>query len=221
MGRGKLFKLNSFLYYMPKKSGNKAKNKEKSQKQTPISSILLRYLILILLIIPIIPLGKYLASIWELIAVNLIFTPLTAYPVYFLLKLFFDVIFFSEMILLVENILPIELIPACIAGYAYYLLLVLNLSTPNLKAKTRIYGILFSFAALLLLNVLRIFGLSFLAMSDFVYFDVTHQLFWYLVSTLFVVVIWFAEVKIFKIKDIPFYSDIKYLFEKSSLKPKK
>lgn len=204
---------------MSKKREKGIETKEKFPK-SKISDILVRYLILVLLIIPIIPLGKYLANLWELVATDFILAPLTIYSVYFLLNLFFDVILFSEMILLIEGILPIELIPACIAGYAYYLLLTLNLSTPNMKTKARIQGILFSFGILLILNILRIFILSCLAMSNSIYFDVTHQLFWYSVSTFFVVAIWFAEVKIFKIKEIPFYSDIKYLFEKSNLKSK-
>ena len=194
---------------------------EKSPKKISISNILVRYLILALLIIPIIPIGKYMINLWELVVVDFILAPLTAYPVYILLKLFFEVIFFSDMILLIEGILPIELIPACIAGYAYYLLFVLNLSTPNLKTKIRIQAILFSFLALLILNIFRIFILSVLAMSGSVYFDVTHQLFWYSASTFFIVAIWFAEVKIFRIKEIPFYSDVKYLFEQSSLRRKK
>jgi len=204
---------------MPKKRKKKIEIQEKSSKNK-ISNILFRYLILILLVIPIIPLGKYLVNLWELVAIDFILAPLTIYPVYFLLNLFFDVILFSEMILLIEGILPIELIPACIAGYAYYLLLALNLSTPNMESKTRIQGIIFSFAVLFILNIFRIFILSSLAMSNSIYFDVTHQLFWYSISTFFVVAIWFAEVKIFKIKEIPFYSDLKYLFEKSNLKSK-
>ena len=168
-------------------------------------NILLRYAILILVALP------------GLLFFYFIFTPLTIYPVYFLLDLFFDAALLSKVYILINDI-PIELISACIAGSAYYLLLVLNLSTPKIKLKTRIYAILFSFAAFLILNILRIFVLSFLAVTGFSYFNVTHTIFWYGFSTIIVIAIWFAEVKIYKIKEIPFYSDIKFLYKKSVIK---
>jgi len=178
------------------------KRKRKSNNFKNFLNILIRYFILILVALP----GLYIFYF--------IFTPLTIYPVYSLLGLFFDAALLSKTYILVNNI-PIELISACIAGSAYYLLLVLNLSTPKIKIKTRILAILFSFVAFLLLNILRIVALSFLAAKNFSYFDVTHMIFWYGFSTVIVVGIWFAEVKIFKIKEIPFYSDIRYLIKKS------
>lgn len=168
-------------------------------------NIFSRYFILILIALP------------GLFIFYFIFTPLTVYPIYFLLGLFFDVTFLSKTNILVNN-LPIELISACIAGSAYYLLLVLNLSTPKIKLKTRISAIIFSFIAFLILNILRIFVLSSLAVTGFSYFNVTHTVFWYGFSTIIVVGIWFAEVKIYRIKKIPFYSDIKFLYKKSLMK---
>ena len=168
----------------------------------------LRYLILILAAIP------------NLAIFYFIFTPLTVYPVYFLLGLFFDVSLLSNVInkiILINGFFPIELIEACIAGSAYYLLLILNLSTPGLKLKTRIYAIVFSFVFFLIINILRIFVLSLVAVSGSSFFGITHKVFWYLISTLFVVGIWFAEVKLFKIKEIPIYSDLKNLYNKSAL----
>ncbi len=175
------------------------------RKKGVFLDIILRYLVLVLIALP------------GLFIFYFIFTPLTIYPVYFLLGLFFDVIILSKINILVNNI-PIELISACIAGAAYYLLLVLNLSTPKIKLKKRVYAILFSFAAFLILNILRIFILSFLAVTGFSYFNATHTISWYGLSTIIVVGIWFAEVKIYKIKKIPFYSDIKFLYKKSLIK---
>jgi len=163
--------------------------------------ILIRYSILIILAIP---------NFWLF---YLIFTPLTLYPVYFLLNIFFSASLTGTTILI--NNFPIELIPACIAGAAYYLLLILNLSVPNIKLKKRIKMILLSFSLLLFLNILRIFSLSLIFLSGNSLFDAAHKLFWYLGSTVFVVGIWFIEVKIFKIKKIPIYSDIKFLYKKS------
>jgi len=169
-------------------------------------NVIIRYLILIAVAIP------------NLFLFYIIFNPLTVLPVYFLLGLFFDASLFSSSIILLNGFFPIELIEACIASSAYYLLLILNLATPGLKLKTRIYSILFSFAVFLVINILRIFILSLVAISGSPVFDITHKVFWYLVSTLFVVGIWFAEIKLFKIKEIPIYSDLKNLYDKSSLR---
>lgn len=168
------------------------------------TDIFIRYLILIIIALP---------NFWLF---YLIFTPLTLYPVYFLLTLFFDTSLIQNIILI--NDLPIELIPACIAGAAYYLLLILNLSVPKIKFKKRIKMIMFSFTSLLILNILRIFLLSLVFLSENSFFNIAHKLFWYIGSTIFVVGIWFVEVKIFKIKEIPIYSDIKFLYKKSILK---
>jgi hypothetical protein len=78
--------------------------------------------------------------------------------------------------------------------------------------------VLLAFGAFLIINILRIFILSLFAISGSSLFDITHWFLWYLVSTVFVVGIWFAEVKFFKIREIPFYSDIKSLYKKSHLR---
>lgn len=157
--------------------------------------ILTRYLILILLGLP---------NLWIF---YLIFTPLTIYPVFFLLSLFFNASLFGNLILLNKSF-PIEIIKACVAGSAYYLLLILNLAIP-MKINKRLKMLLFSFSALLVINILRIFLLSLLFVSGTSLFNLAHELFWYLGSIVFVIGIWFTGVKIFKIKEIPFYSDFK------------
>lgn len=163
--------------------------------------IIIRYLILILLALPGFAIFYF------------VFAPLTIYPVYFLLNLFFDVSLMQDIILVGE--IPIELIGACIAGSAYYLLSILNLSTPKIKLQKRVKMIFLSFGVLLILNILRIFFLSLVFISGSSSFDIAHKLFWYTGSIIFVVGIWFAEVKLFKIKEIPFYSDIKFLYKQS------
>ena len=166
-----------------------------------ILDIVSRYLILVL---------TSLSGLWLF---YFIFTSLTIYPVYFLVNLLFeDVSLFGEI--MIVNGVAIEFIRACIAGSAYYLLLILNLSTPKINLKKRVTMILFSFAALLIINIIRIFVLILIFFYGFSFFDITHKFFWYFMSTIFVILIWFAEVKYFKIKEIPFYSDIKYLYKK-------
>ena len=166
--------------------------------------------------------GRYLFLVLiafsSLLIFYTIFTPLTVYPVYFLLNLFFDVTLISKIMIIVEQKISIELIEACIAGSAYYLLLILNLTTSGIKTKTRMYLILFSFSSFLVINILRIFLLSLLAISNSPFFRIAHVVFWYLLSTLFIVGIWFLQVKIFKIKNMPLYEDIKFLYGLSKRK---
>jgi exosortase/archaeosortase family protein len=174
------------------------------KKSSQILNVIIRYLIL--LVIGIIGTTFF----------YFIFSFLTIQPVYFLLSLFFNPSLVSNIIII--NNLPIEIIGACIAGSAYYLLLILNLSIPNIKSAKRILMFLFSFSILLILNILRIFLLSVMYVSQVSFFDITHKLFWYVGSIVFVVGIWFLTVSLFKIKEIPFYSDIKFLLKKSKKK---
>src|SRR3990172_2662420 len=171
------------------------------KKKGNISDLILRYLILVLVAIP---------NLWLF---YLVFTPLTSYPVYWLLNIFYDASLLNNNVVLLNQAISIELIEAWIAGSAYYLLLILNLSTPGIKFNKRIKFIAISFLVFLAVNILRIFILSLIAVSGSSFFDITHRIFWYALSTVFVVAIWFAEVKTFKIKIIPFYSDIKFLYK--------
>ncbi len=168
-------------------------------------NILIRYLILILIAIP---------NLWIF---YFVFTPLTIYPVYVLLGLFFEP-FLSGVTITIADCFNIEIIGACVSGAGYYLLLILNLSTPKIKFNKRMKMIFLSFGCFLILNIARIFFLSIAYINGYSWFDFTHKLFWYLGSSIFVVGIWFAEVKLFKIKQIPFYSDLKFLYGHSNLK---
>lgn len=138
-----------------------------------------------------------------------IFTPLTVYVVYFILGLFYPADLIGRIVLI--NGYSIELIGACIAGAAYYLLFALNLATP-MNFKKRIMALLFSFTFFLFINILRISLLSTLFINSFSnsfsFFNITHLLFWYLLSVVFVVAIWFLTAKIFNIKEIPLYTDL-------------
>jgi len=170
--------------------------------QKKVAWIISRYTLLLLMAFP------------NLYVFYLILTPLTIYPSYFLLKAFFNIDLIRN-VLIINGSTAIELSKACIAGAAYYLLLILNLSIQKVSIAKRLKMVLCSFLILLLLNILRIFLLTIMFLSGNNYFDITHKLFWYSLSTIFVVGIWFWEVNTFKIKEIPFYSDLKFLYEKS------
>ncbi len=172
-------------------------------------SLVIRYLILILIALP------------NLYLFYLIFTPLTIYPLYFLINLFSNVSLQANTLFI--NSLSIKIINACIAGSAYYLLFILNISIPKIEFKKRLKMIGFAFSSLLILNILRILFLLLILITTPSLFDITHKAFWYLISLFFVAGIWFIEVRIFKIKQIPVYSDIKSLLKdiNKSKSPKK
>ena len=170
----------------------------KEKKSNFLVYLFLRYLILLVF-------GVFLSLFYAILF------PLTILPVYFLLSILYPVSIIGNVIYIYA--IKIELINACIAGSAYYLLLILNLTT-DMKAKQRVYSIAFSIVSLLILNILRIFFLSILYVESFSFFDITHKIFWYALSVILVVGVWFLAVKLFKIKNTPVYSDIRKLYSK-------
>lgn len=162
--------------------------------------LVLRYFILLAL-------GAFNLSLFYFI-----FTPLTVYPVYSVLALIDSgaQIFDGNLIFTFGRYA--EIIPACVAGAAYYLLTILNLSTP-MKIDKRLKSLGFLLGGFLLLNVARIFVFILLMINGFRYFDFTHLFTWYFGSTILVVAIWFVNVKLFRIKEIPIYSDVKIILK--------
>ena len=160
--------------------------------------IFLRYAILILIALPGLQIFYFL------------FSSLTIYPVFFLLNLFYDVSLSGNVIHVLDRYF-IEIIAACVAGSAYYLLFILSMSLRKIKLRRRLNLIFLSFLLFLIANILRVFILSVLYVSNFSFFDIAHKVFWYVGSIILVIFIWFVLIKIFKIKEIPFIEDIKFL----------
>jgi len=168
-----------------------------------------RYLILVLL------------GFFKLKLFYLIFTPLTVYPVFGVLSIVHENARLFPGNLLFFGGFYAEIIPACVAGAAYYLLIILNLTTP-MEIGKRVKSILFVLATFLVLNVMRILIFSALLFSGYQYFDLTHKLTWYYGSTLIVVLVWFASTWLFKIREIPVYTDMRRIFNDiTSYKDKK
>lgn len=142
----------------------------------------------------------------------IILTPLTIYPSSFLLRLFYPIIVQGNEIIIGDAI--ITLISACLAASAFYLLILLNISIP-MNTRNRIYSLSFSLLLFLGINILRIAIFSILFINSFQYFDFTHKLFWYFLSGVLVFLVWIATIKLFKIKGIPFYTDIRFLYQKN------
>src|SRR3989344_5053414 len=92
-----------------------------------------------------------LAIVFALPLIYLILTQPTMLPVVSLLKILYGNVEVLETTIIINNSTFIEIIPACIAGSAYLLLIILNLSLP-LSIKKRTYSLMFSLATLFILN---------------------------------------------------------------------
>jgi len=132
----------------------------------------------------------------------------TLYSVKFLLGFFYESSISGNLIFI--NSMAVEIIPACVAVSAYLLLLILNITTP-MTVNKRLGSVIFSISSLLIINILRIFGFSLLLINNYAYYDILHKLFWYVLSVFLVVGIWFTSTFLFKIRNIPAYSDISFL----------
>lgn len=150
---------------------------------------------------------------------SLIFTKLTIYLSYLLL------IFYNPIIngnyLTIHNI-NFEFVEACIVPYAYYFFWVLSLLTKDIVLKTRIKIIFYGFSLIFIMNIVRIFILINLAINyGFYWFDLIHMVFWKFLSGIYVALVWIFLIKVYNIKSIPVYDDLKTLYKKiySSLEP--
>ena len=184
-----------------------------------LNSIILRYLLLIIL------------GLGGLFLIYLIATPLTIYPVLNILDAQYGANLISSSTTKVcdtaTSMLPFlsslacikttiffkgyyaSIIPACIAGSAYYLLLILNLTTP-MEKKKRVKSLFFILISFLILNILRIvIFANIYANKGFDFFAIAHTATWYFGSTILVLLIWFGNVLKFKIHNIPVYTDVK------------
>lgn len=142
-----------------------------------------------------------------------LFTPLTVYSVYGILHQLGETVLLSSTLLLFNGSY-IELIPACIGGLAYFLLLALVLATP-LSWKRTIYLLITLWISFLVINILRIVVFAVLVTEGYRYFNQAHMLVWILGGTLFVVLIWIMITRLFKIQAIPFYTDVLFLKNKT------
>lgn len=133
-----------------------------------------------------------------------IFTPPNLFLLNKLLSLWFQIKIKANII---YGPKIIEIIPACIGASAYYLILILNLSTPNIDVKKRLFSIIFMFFSFFVFNFFRLLiliSLEFIGFNTYFY----HKFLWYFGSTIFVFLLWLINIKIFKIKKIPIVSDV-------------
>jgi hypothetical protein len=155
--------------------------------------------------------SRYLALIilglGNLYIIYKILTPLTILVTNGILSIFTKTSLIDNMIRMAD--MSIEIVPACVAGSAFYLLLLLIVSMADVKPVVRTKMIITALITLFLLNITRILILVPFARTT--YFDTIHWIFWHIISTVFVVGIWVMIVRIYKTKSIPIYSDVKYI----------
>ena len=149
-----------------------------------------------------------IAGLGNLYIFYALFTPLTTRTFATILNIFSPATLLNNTIVFQGT--SIHIIPACVAGAAFYLLFILTLATP-VKAKKIAQILLFSFTTFFILNIFRLTILAFTLQS--IYFNTLHLIFWYLLSTFFVVGIWLLNIKLFKIKKVPVYSDLRFVLK--------
>jgi len=162
-----------------------------------LNSIAIRYFLMIVF------------SLFNLGLFYLIFKPITIYGSYYLLNLFSNPLVAGNIISI--NGQGFEIINACVIGAAYYLLFILFMGIQKIDLKRRIFLILSSFAALYVLNISRIVFLITIFGSP--HFKAIHWIFWNIISTLFIVIIFISAITIFNIIEIPFLQDLQFLYK--------
>jgi len=142
-----------------------------------------------------------------------IFSPLTLYFSFFILNIFYDITIVNSSIVFSD--ITFNFIPACTAATAYLLITELILLTQGIKIKKAIKMWLIGISSIYLMNIARIIILIqiYLRFGEN-YFNTVHMLFWHILSTLFVALVWIFLIEKYKVKRIPIYSDIKYLIRK-------
>ena len=139
----------------------------------------------------------------------LIFTPLTVYPSFLFFNYAFNGFLVSPTVIFFKGYYA-QIIPACVAGSAYFLLFVLIMATP-MSYQTRTKSFIFLGGSFLIVNIVRIIIFGSLLFQGYQFFDIAHLAFWYFGSTLMVVGLWFANVFLLKIEAIPFLTDMQSL----------
>jgi len=131
--------------------------------------------------------------------------------------------FFSEASL-EGNLLQVggktlEFIPACAAVSAYILLGILILLTKGISFPKGIKLFLYGSLLIFLANLVRIELLIYvLVQFGKNYFDTLHLFIWQIVSSVYVALAWVFLTWRFKVKEIPIWSDVQWVWRKFSKK---
>lgn len=134
------------------------------------------------------------------------------FPYIFLNLLNYDVRFLYESKSLFVNNINLEFVKACVATSAYYLLALLILTTKDIGLKNSIKMFLIGSLLIFIMNILRITLLIIMVLNlGLDWFNAIHLTFWYIVSSLYVFLVWIFLIRLYKVKNIPVFSDLVYL----------
>lgn len=170
-------------------------------KKNSIIVLLSRYLFLILVTISLPIAYRFLAFI-------------TKYTVFYILSIVDSTIIFVSSNIFIYKSVQFAIIPACVAGAAYFLLTILNFTTP-MQLKTRAKSLAFLLISFFVLNVTRILIFANVGVYGYEFFDAAHLFFWYFGSTVLVIALWFVNIRLFKINQIPFFTDVKTIIRET------
>lgn len=140
-------------------------------------------------------------------------SPLTIYVNYWFFLLYLPVSLAGNTLSI--NGTSFEFVQACIAVSAYLIFTALVLLTKGVTVNKRLQMLGIGFVAIFVANMLRVqvlINIYFYFGKNF--FDSVHLLFWHFISAIFVFFIWVYLSKKYKIRNIPVYSDLKYLLNK-------
>ena len=135
-------------------------------------------------------------------------TPPTVKALAMALRPFYDIVVINNFIY-VRGITT-EIAPSCIIASAFFLMILLIFSTPEIKPKKRILALVISFAILFILNIARMVFLVSIIHSP--HFDTAHWILQNLLSIVAVAAIWIGMVSLLRIRAVPAYSDLKYIY---------
>jgi exosortase/archaeosortase family protein len=140
---------------------------------------------------------------------SLILTPITLHISYFFFNIFVPSAIVGAKIVTVMD--SFELIPACVATSAYLLLAILILLTKGISLSERFQMFVYGSLAILAFNILRIELLLLAYFRLETAFDTIHLFVWKFMSTAFVVLLWLGLARLYKVKTIPVYSDLRHI----------
>ncbi|HII16211.1 MAG TPA: pacearchaeosortase [Nanoarchaeota archaeon] len=140
----------------------------------------------------------------------MVLSPVTLYLSYFFFSLFHPMSALAGSAIQTQTA-SFELIPACVATAAYVLLAFLILLTKDISPADRLQMFVYGSLGLLAFNILRIELLLLTYFRLNASFDALHLFVWKFMSTAFVVVLWLALARIYRVKSIPVYSDFVHI----------
>ena len=149
--------------------------------------------------------------------IKLIIFPITIYLSYVLLSIIQQNVILNSPYIIINGVTT-KFVTACAAVSAYYLLMLLVLLTKDIRPLTRLKMFFLGSLIILIVNTIRVvILLLILSYRNQNLFETVHIAFWMLIGSIIVALTWIYLVKRYKVRSIPVYSDLKYLFQQTKI----